>query len=212
MKLIEFLKLKYWDYKNPFEKLPFGITVFCSDVGAGKTISAVELMLQAKRQGIKVYSNIEVFFQDGKISSIRDIIGLPKNSIILIDEINLILNSRAWAKTDPQLLYLMTQHRKSGKKIVTTAQSFSHVDKQVRDFCTEIVLVSNILDRWIFQRAYKRDDFKIIDNKLETELRELQNKRRVLWRYNFIASNELRAMYNSFEIANFFDQEAKIKD
>lgn len=211
-KLCGFLKWKVWDFKNPYEKMPYGITVFCSDAGSGKTISAVEHLLKAKEKGCYVYSNIDICFQDGKIKNIEDIINLPKNSVILIDEINLILNSRAWQNTDPQLLYLLTQHRKSGKKILATAQSFDHIDKQVRDFCTEVVQVSNIWDRWIFQRAFMREDYKVVESKqlINDEVQNIWERGKLAWRYSFIATNKLRFMYDSFQIADFFEDEKKV--
>ena len=212
MKVIDFLKLKYWDYKNPIEKLPFGIDIFCSDVGAGKTISSVELLLNAKKNDINVFSNIDISFQNGKINSFEEILALPKNSIILIDEINLILNSRAWQHTDKRLLYLLTQHRKTGKKIIATAQSFGHIDKQLRDFCTNIIQVKNIANRWFFQKVFARDDFKLIEHKINSNddimIEFVQGK--ILSRYNFIATNELFNSYNTFEIAEFFKNEKKL--
>ena len=201
MKLFDFFKWCYWDLRNPREKLPQGITVYVSDAGTGKTLSVVEYLKRAPLiyPNVKIYTNIGFEGQDGAIETVQDLINAPANSILFIDEINLVLNSHDWKNVDPAILHPLTQHRKVAKQIVATAQSFGHINKQFRDFTTEIIEVDNWRRRWFFQKAFYRDDFKQIEGK-DNEYKA----NRIRWTYNFVADNDLFNSYNTNKIVDSF--------
>jgi len=205
MKIIDFIKLKYWDWKNPPAQHPNGILVFCADKGAGKTVSAVEYLKRQKEEnGYTVASNINIVFQDKKIKTFEDILALPDDSIIFLDESNLVFNSRDWKDRDKRLLYILTQSRHIHKQLVLACQSFGHIDIELRDFCTEVIKVHNWANRWFYQTAFAREDYKRVleSNIVEGVLTEQQENwinNRVIWRYDFIADNNLFAQYDSYD-------------
>lgn len=110
-----------------------GIYIYCGLFGMGKTYSAVRDILDLKIKGYKVFSNFSLTFQDGRLISWQDILNVPPNSIIFIDEISDTFNSRAWSKMPRQIFGYFVQNRKLNIRIVCTAQMFDEVDKSIRN-------------------------------------------------------------------------------
>lgn len=197
-----FLKWWWWDIKHPQPQHPHGIRVYCAGAKSGKTVSAVEYLLRTKKDfpDWHFYSNIDLPFQDGKVQTMEELIATPANSIIFLDEVNLLLNSRDWKDAPKELLPVLSQHRHIWKQVIFTAQSFDHIDKQVRDFCTEIVNVSNVANRWFFQKAFRQEDFKLVKiANPDDGVAEYINER-VIWKYDFVADNALFETYDTYAI------------
>ena len=76
--------------------------------------------------------------------------------------------------------------------MVCTAQSYSDVVIDVRRRCHYIVECRNIAQRWIFQRAFRPDDYKEKDGEY--------TPRRRAWRRSFIATNFIYDSYDTFAI------------
>lgn len=109
-----------------------GIYIYCGLFGMGKTYSAVRDIIPLKQQGFSVYSNFGLTFQDGFLKSWKDILSIPPNSVIFIDEISDTFNNRSWAKMPRQIFTYFVQNRKMNIRIVCTAQCFDEVDKSIR--------------------------------------------------------------------------------
>jgi len=207
MKFLQYEQLKYHDWRNPKPVYPFGISVYCADAQQGKTISAIEYLerCREKYEGVKIYTNIEYDGQDGRVFTIEHVIKTPNNSIIFLDEINLILNSHNWHNVDPAILFILTQHRKVHKQLISTAQSFMDITAQFRRFCNEIIEVKNVGGRWFFQQAFLREDYKKVANKLMVASPGDYDRfvaKKIRWKYDFIATDELFNKYNTYGIVD----------
>lgn len=120
-------------FKDKFVKNDIsGIYIYCGLFGMGKTYSAVRDIIPLKLKGYSVYTNFGLSFQDGFLKSWKDIINVPPNSIIFIDEISDTFNNRAWAKMPRSIFTYFVQNRKMNIRIVCTAQCFDEVDKSIR--------------------------------------------------------------------------------
>ena len=205
MKLVDYYNMRRYDKKYPREVLPQGITCYCSDAGTGKSISCIEYLTRVRDlyPDVKIYTNVRYKDQDGEIKSVADMLNKRK-CVFFLDEINLILRSHDWRKINPDFIYILSQHRHLGIHLITSAQSYDHICKEFRDFCTEIVEVRNWKNRWFFQRAYKREDYKqMIRINLATKEPEYVDEwkaQKRIWTNNFVATNELFSLYDSYRI------------
>lgn len=203
MKIIDFIKIKYWDYKNPQPDRPEGLKCFVGLPGMGKTISMVELLEQTPRLypdlDVKIFTNFGYAKESGNIKSMEDIEKTPANSIIAIDEVSKLFSCRTWQKFPPSMLSVVAQRRKMSKQILFTAQRFDHIDKVLRDLTNEIVLCNCIAKRWVFQNAIDPLMVKevIRRDKEENEIAREFVVNNILWKYSFIITNELGALYDT---------------
>jgi ATP-dependent Clp protease ATP-binding subunit ClpX len=208
-KFYRFLKLKYWDYKNPVKKRPYGIVCYVGRPGFGKTISMVEHLFRLKIEfpKCKIYTNFGFKYENGSINSQEDLVRLDNGEdgiIFALDELQNTFNSRNWNKFPPEMLSLITQNRKKSKQILCTAQSFSMIDKNFRQICNYIVECRNIAGRWIFQRAFFPEDYKEKDGEYRARSRA--------WRYSFIADNFIFNSYDTLKIIDGILSETEKKE
>lgn len=114
----------------------FGIIIFYGEQGSGKTMSVVHYAqkLYCKYPSALIGSNFNLLFQDFKVKSLKDIVRNTTNRpvIFCIDELNRWAHSRNWRDTDMDTLYELCYNRKNKRVILTTAQSISQIDKQIR--------------------------------------------------------------------------------
>lgn len=196
-KVFQFIKWKIWDYKNPPEKRPFGITCYTGLPGQGKTLSLVDKLFQLKHEfpEARIYTNFGFIWEDGPLTSLDDLISITngkKGVIFALDEIQNIFNNREWQKFPPQIMHLITQNRKHAKQIICTAQNFNTMDKAFRQLCHYIIECRNFRNRWIFQRAFLPDDYREKDGEFKP--------RRRAWRHSFIASNSIYEAYDTYAV------------
>lgn len=208
MKIIDYLKLRYWDYKNPRPERLKDVDVFCADTGEGKTVSMVYYAQLLKKQfDAKLFSNCGIKNQDGEIKSVEDMIATPHNSIICLDEINNIMNCQKWKDVDPAIFSILTQHRHLWKKVICTAQNFDEMHIGFRRHANIIIDVNNWGGRWFFWKAYKRSGFIQLQKMNEQThslefIEEFENKK-ILWRNSFVATNEIFDLYDTYELVDF---------
>jgi hypothetical protein len=164
-----------------------GVWIYCGLYGEGKTISMVREANKLKQKGINIYSNIGIKFQDGHIVSWRDLLDLPTNSCICLDELSNLCNSRDWQKMPPELFSLLTQNRKANVRIMATAQIFDNVDKQYRELSRYIIQCSRTgrlqTLRYYNQRGYNH----------------VENNRHNLFRETYDITDDLYEMYDTYE-------------
>jgi len=106
--------------------------------GAGKTYSMVHEVVHRRKRNphLRVYSNMWLDLPgDGDFIQLQDWEELldARDGLVLLDEINLWMPSRAWAKLPGPLLWKWAQVRKSGLDVIWTAQHQARVDKLVRE-------------------------------------------------------------------------------
>lgn len=117
------------------------ITVVEGRPGMGKSVWLVAEVLRWLRAGRTVYTNVYINDEklcqkyDGRlfyIESLEDIVTLREGKIIL-DEIQIYLNSRNWDKLDIRFQLLLQQHRKRGLDIIGVTQSIKRADIVFRE-------------------------------------------------------------------------------
>ena len=194
-KFFRFLYWKFYDWRHPYKKRPFGITCYVGLYGQGKTLSLSEKLMRLKFEfpKAKIYTNFYWKYQDGILEHWTDLVKIQNGDdgvIFGIDEVSSVWDRWNAKKLPPEIMELFRENRKMAKMIVATAQNFNKIVIDFRDLCQEIIEVKNIGKRWIFQRAFHIDDWKEKDGEF--------NQRRRLWRYNFIANNFIYESFDSF--------------
>lgn len=207
----QYAKWKVYDWKHPLPDHLKGVEVLCADTGVGKTVAMTYLAyMYADQYDAKIYSNYDIKGQAGSIKSVRDMVEVPHNSIICIDEINNVLNAQSWKDVDPAIFSLLTQHRHVWKKILATAQNFEEMHIGFRRHAETIIDVSNIGGRWFFLEAYKRSgfiQFKRLDEMTgREEFIEEWKRGKVIWKMNFIADNDLFNSYDTYQLVDFLTE------
>lgn len=127
----------------------WGLHLYTGKFGAGKTCSMVhDAYLLAKRYPqLNILTNLSLtnFPEHTNIiplNSPRDILNAPVNTLVLIDEIGTIFNSRDYAKSKESVPKILFQHlcqcRKRKMQIFATSQRWNFVDKQLRDITATV--------------------------------------------------------------------------
>ena len=212
-KLFLFLRLvskdlwRLWRHRE--RRYPWGLYLYVGLPGSGKTLSMVEYLYRAKRiyPGCKIYTNFRCDVADGFIERVQEIVDISCDDgvIIALDEVQVNFHARDWKdfgvvkgsnKPGMELIRTITHNRKMKKQILLTTQYFSAVEKTLRELSNFIIECRCFLGRWVFQRAFTQEYY------LNYGKDNDRKQRPRAWRYNFIATDELRAPYDTFEIIN----------
>ncbi len=130
----------------------WGLHLYVGPFGAGKTCSMVQRAYALARQykSLTIVTNLKLqsFPKHTKILPLttpRDILNAPENTLVLIDEIGTIFNSRDFAASKESVPKILFQHlcqqRKRHMMILATTQRWNFLDKQLRDI-TDTVRVT----------------------------------------------------------------------
>lgn len=141
--------LVYKHYKKDTLFYGWGIHLFTGKFGAGKTSLMVikAYNLCKKYPQLHVVTNIKLqnFPSYTKILPLRsaeDILNAPTNSLVLIDEIGTLFNSRDFSsgkKSVPKAVFQhLCQCRKRHLMLLATVQRFNLLDKQIRDITATV--------------------------------------------------------------------------
>ena len=146
-----YVKRKGWKEFNEW-----GLHIYLGKFGAGKTCTMVHdaYRLCKKYQGLTIVTNLKLmnFPEDTTIlplNSIQDILNAPNNTIVLVDEIGTIFNSRDFAngKTKdgegglPKILFQhICQCRHRNIMIFGTVQRWGFLDKQLREITADVTV------------------------------------------------------------------------
>lgn len=138
-----FLKDTYFYFKDKKWKEwnGFGLIFYCGLFGTGKTLSATKYVISmAKKYKLNVISNISLKgIEYTPLTNYHQILNAPPYTIIFIDEISTLWNSRDYKNFPTEVLFQMLQNRKSHIQFISTAQRFEHVDKLLRDVASYVV-------------------------------------------------------------------------
>ena len=140
----------YHQYRQFFG---WGIHLFVGKFGQGKTslmvITAYELCEKYPQLHIVTNLKLTNFPEHTKILPLNtadDILNAPKNSLILIDEIGTLFNSRDFASGKNSVPKPVFQHlcqcRKRHLMILATVQRYNLLDKQIRDITATVTTCS----------------------------------------------------------------------
>lgn len=143
--LFHYIKNRGW---GQFEG--WGLHLYVGAFGAGKTCSMVQRAYSICRQynSVSVVTNINLynFPPWTKIYPLRttaDILNAPPNTLVVIDEIGTIFNSRDFVGKSkecvPKILFQhLCQCRKRHMQILATTQRWNFLDKQLRDITATV--------------------------------------------------------------------------
>lgn len=137
--LVLYIKYQKW---HDFEH--WGLHLYVGQFGAGKTCSMVNdayhlakqykqltIVTNLKLIGFPEYTNIL------PLKTPQDILNAPPDTLVLIDEIGTIFNSRDFASSKESVPKILFQHlcqqRKRHMMIYATTQRWNFLDKQLRD-------------------------------------------------------------------------------
>ncbi len=165
--IIEFIKWVFLDLKRgkDYFKL-FGIWCFTGYYGQGKSLGAVNYAFELKKKypykNIKIYSNFKIEGQDGRITKWQDLLELPRNTIVVFDEIQSTFTSQKYKDFPIDLLWKLTQCRKHGLAIFCTSPIFSRISIQLRESTDYVIISKNILklDRWFTYEFFHGDMYE----------------------------------------------------
>ena len=136
-------RLQYIRYRERKTFNGWGIHLFVGRFGAGKTSTMVKLaydLCQEYKQ-LTVVTNINLKnFPDWTdirlLTTVDDILNAPSDTLVLIDEIGTLFNSRdfsAGERLPKSLFQHLCQCRKRRMMIYGTVQRYNLLDKQIRD-------------------------------------------------------------------------------
>lgn len=169
------------DFKraNPTYFDPEGLLVFCGEQGSGKTLSAVQYV----KELCKMYpnailcTNVEIFGlseetrvveYDG-LDCIKNLENGIEGIIYLIDEIHLEFNSLESKNIPIEIMVEVAQQRKQRKHIVGTTQVYGRLAKPFREQIRNVVLCSNFLKVFQFNRLIDGAKSHEEDGKIVTD-------------------------------------------
>lgn len=198
-----YLRHKKWRDFNGW-----GLHLYLGRFGGGKTISAVRetYRLCCKYHGLTVLTNLTLtgFPEDTNIIHLEDanqILDLPKNSIVLIDEIGTIFNSRDFAsskKSVPKPVYqIILQCRHLRIMLIGTVQRWNLLDKQLRDIADTVTECHSYFgDPFSRYTTLKRYDAWQYDKWFNNPLLPIKS----LSYDAYIQTDELRSKYDTIEM------------
>lgn len=194
--IVDFIRLDKKKFRG------FGFWLYCGLGGSGKTISMVEYLnrMHKKYPKLKIYTNFNYKYADGKITSWQDLIDYDNGDdgiIFGFDEIHLTFASQKWQDCPDNMLDYISQQRKLHKQIVASAQVFTRVDKKLREQTNFVIECKSLFfGRWIFNKTFNTAEYLANDEKADRGAR----KRHRAWRYNFVAYNKIRNSYDTMQL------------
>lgn len=142
----DYIKLKIQKYFDYFHF--WGLHIYVAKFGGGKTSSMVQRAYKLAKAYPEMTIITNITLQNfpkhtviKQLKTIDDIINAPNQTLIVIDEIGTIFNSRDFqnGKTMPKMLFqYICQVRHREIMILGTAQRWHFLDKQLRDICDTV--------------------------------------------------------------------------
>lgn len=188
----------------------WGLHIYVGKFGAGKTSSMVReaYKICCRYSGMTVLTNVNIknFPEDTKIiyplKSARQIIDAPDNTIVVIDEIGTIFNSRDWSNSKgggvPKALFQhICQCRHRHMKILATTQDWMFMDKQLRQITADVTVCSSAFahpfSRMVTNRVYDAREYTMF---FENPLLPLT----ALYIDCYVQTDKLRSLYDTKEM------------
>lgn len=157
----------------------WGIHLFTGKFGQGKTslmtIKAYEMCKEYPQLHVLTNVKLSNFPEHTEILSLRtadDILNAPDNTLVLIDEIGTLFNSRDFTSGKNSVPKPVFQHlcqcRKRHMMILATVQRFNLLDKQIRDITATVTTCSSSLkhpfSRMLTGLVYDIDEYEAYTN------------------------------------------------
>lgn len=127
-------------YRNPYK-----LYMVFGRKGSGKTTLMTKLALKYQKKGFHVFCNTEIpgcyQFDVAEFGLVH----FPENSLILIDEVNLIWDNRDFKSFPKHVQKYFRLQRHYRHTVYLFSQTFD-VDKKIRDLCDHLYLVQNFMN------------------------------------------------------------------
>ncbi len=211
---------KYIQRKGWHDFNYWGLHLFLGKFGGGKTISMVRRAYNVckSHKGVTVLTNLTLtnFPKDTKIIKLKNalqILDLPDKSLVLIDEIGTIFNSRDFAnggnesgnskkkgkrEVVPKPVYqhvLQCRHRRI--MLLGTVQRWNLLDKQLRDIADSVTECRSYLpDPFSRYTTCQEYDAQQYDKWFANPLLPI----RQIGYYGYIQTDDLRSKYDTIEM------------
>lgn len=202
--LILWIKNKGW---KKFEG--WGLHLYVARFGEGKTCSIVRdaynICSDFPQVSLLTNINVQNFPVHTKIIPLNspwDIINAEPNTLVLIDEIGTIFNSRDWSSKNgggvPKILFQhICQVRKRNVQILATTQHYRYLDIQLRRITSTVTVCSAFLKhpftRMITNRVYNAEDYELfMDNPMFPLI--------CMGASSYIQTDFLRSLYDTDEL------------
>lgn len=128
---------KVWGFQ--YEGFPYsGIWMFTGGQGSGKTLNAVQCVLDIKKEFpfCRIISNIPLDIEG--VEEYKGLVSFEENNgidgiVYFLDEIQVLYSSMQSKGVTDSSLYIWSQNRKNRRVIIGTSQRFSRVAKPIRE-------------------------------------------------------------------------------
>lgn len=188
----------------------WGLHLYVGRFGAGKTASMVEraYRLANRYPQLTIMTNIKLIGFPAHTALVPlncadDILNAPQNTLVLIDEIGTIFNSRDFTASKnkesvPKILFQhICQCRKRRLMILATTQCWNFLDKQLRDIAATVnVTRSNCSHPFTRISAVYTYDAKEYDKAYTNPMYPLP----LQFGYVYVQTNKLRNLYDTSEL------------
>lgn len=134
---------------------PYTFTLVFGKKGVGKSLSMQKDILKHQKRGWKVYADSNTSLKSVTMIDASKIYtySFPRNSLIVIDEINLLWDNRDFKKFDKNIQDWFREQRKKGIKIIAYSQTFD-CDKKLRDLTDRLAIQRKFMRVWTVRRYY----------------------------------------------------------
>lgn len=188
----------------------WGLHIYLGMFGQGKTCSMVydAYNIACKYEGLTIVTNLRLqnFPEHCTILPLRsaqDILNAPDNTLVLIDEIGTIFNSRDFAKSKESVPKLLFQHicqcRHRHLMIFGTVQRWGFLDKQLRDITADVTVCKTSFrhpfSRLVTNTVYDAYEYDLFCNNPMREIMALSAD-------CYIQTDKIRALYDTKEMVN----------
>ena len=204
----------YFNWKQLFQG--WGIHLYVGKFGAGKTslMVAEAYKLCLKYPQLHILTNIKLsgfpaYTEILPLNTAQDILKAPKNTLVLIDEIGTIFNSRDFSggkNSVPKPLFQhLCQCRKRRMMIMATVQRFNLLDKQIRDITADVTACVTHFKHPVV-RIMTGYTYDIEDYEMYSENRTYEPK--ALYSTTHLQRNQYRNLYDTSElVTNMLNKE-----
>lgn len=197
---------RYFNWSGLFNG--WGIHLYVGRFGAGKTslmvTEAFKLCQKYPQLTILTNINLKNFPSYTKILPLEtavDILNAPPNTLVLIDEIGTIFNSRDFSggkNAVPKPLFQhLCQCRKRRMMIYATVQRFNLLDKQIRDITADVTACHTHF-KHPFVRIQTGYTYDIEEYELYTENKAYSPAQ--MYNRTYIQRNQYRDLYDTSEL------------
>ena len=134
---------------------PYTFTLVFGKKGVGKSLSMQKDILKHQKRGWKVYADSNTSLKNVTMIDALKIhtYSFPRNSLIVIDEINLLWDNRDFKKFDKNIQDWFREQRKKGIKIIAYSQTFD-CDKKLRDLTDRLAIQRKFMRIFTVRRYY----------------------------------------------------------